>query len=1143
MHSPLHYTNRFCTVYCGGFLLLTGLPTAALAEQCTKTVATAVSIQGVVEIRSKSSTEWKKITAQDTFCTGDMVRTQANSRVALYLINDSILRLNARSTVTFTDLSPQGENRLDLKKGIAHFISRIKQRFEVVTPYVNAAVDGTEFVVAVDAEQTTAKQTRITVLEGQVRARNDQGEISLTQGETALARAGEAPTLQTRVRPWDAVSWALHYPAVSDFTSLATTSANAELPEPWRAHLAQSLEHYHQGDTSAALTELESLPNDLPNGNLYVYRAALHLAAGQVSHASTDLELALKQNAGQGANNSTGEAIALKTIIAVVQNQTDLALKLAREATEASPDTVGPWLAQSYAQQAVFDLEQARLSVEKAIKSTPESALAWARLAELHLMFGELDPALQAARRAAEIAPQLARTQSVLGFAHLTRIDIAAAEQTFNQAIELDQTDPLPRLGLGLAMIRRGELAFGRRQIEVAASLAPANPLIRSYLGKAYYEEKRGPLDATQFALAKELDPNDPTPWFYDAIRKQTENRPVEALQDLERSTELNDNRAVYRSRLLLDEDQAARSVSQGLIYQNLGFEHLARIESARSLMLDPGNDAAHRLLTDTYVGLPGHEIARVSELLQAQLLQPINVAPISPGAAETNLYSFEGIGPSSASFNEFNSLFNRNRFAFQANGVYGSNDTRGGEIVAAALFNRGSFSAGRFKHRSDGVRENNDRDKTIDNIFAQFRITPKLSVQGEYRNKEQEVGDLNMRFDPDSFSTDLQRMVDEENFRLGLHYKSRPGHSYLLAVNRGRLKDETKVNNFFTRTNDNDGAQYEAQYLWQDTRWRGIAGIGYLDSDDLLTEIRDFSSLGIPSPPPELIDQDIEQSNAYLYNTFTFSSSALLLGASYDSVDQKNGINQDQFNPKLGLSWDIHPRILLRLATFRTLRREFIQNQTLEPTQIAGFNQLFTNQLGTEAWRYGLGLDYVVNTDLKIGVELSKRNVTRFFRKNATIQGENQEENLHRAYLYWTLWQHTALSTEYQFEDFERDFIPGKANPDRPAALTTQRLPIAVHFFHGSGVYARWQTTYVDQVITLVISDAGTKRLQDNFWISDAVLGYRLAKRKGLVELVARNLTGENIRYHSLYPGSGVPLTSPFYPEAAFFMTVQLWL
>ena len=124
-------------------------------------------------------------------------------------------------------------------------------------------------------------------------------------------------------------------------------------------------------------------------------------------------------------------------------------------------------------------------------------------------------------------------------------------------------------------MIRSGDLDAGGREIEIAVALDPNNSLLRSYLGKAYFEEKRDPLDAEQYAIAKELDPNDPTPWFYDAIRLQTENRPVEALRNLERSIELNDNRAVYRSRLLLDEDCATRGTSLARIYDDLGFEQL----------------------------------------------------------------------------------------------------------------------------------------------------------------------------------------------------------------------------------------------------------------------------------------------------------------------------------------------------------------------------------------------------------------------------------------------------------------------------------------------------------------------------------------------------------------------------------------
>ena len=58
--------------------------------------------------------------------------------------------------------------------------------------------------------------------------------------------------------------------------------------------------------------------------------------------------------------------------------------------------------------------------------------------------------------------------------------------------------------------------------MRIATLLEPQVSLFHSYLGKAFYEVKRTGLDAREYAVAKELDPKDPTPWFYDAITKQT---------------------------------------------------------------------------------------------------------------------------------------------------------------------------------------------------------------------------------------------------------------------------------------------------------------------------------------------------------------------------------------------------------------------------------------------------------------------------------------------------------------------------------------------------------------------------------------------------------------------------------------------
>jgi tetratricopeptide (TPR) repeat protein len=381
-----------------------------------------------------------------------------------------------------------------------------------------------------------------------------------------------------------------------------------------------------------------------------------------------------------------------------------------------------------------------------------KNALAWARLAELWASFGRLDRALKAAQKAVDLQPDLARTQTVLGYAYLAQVKTKQANDAFDKAIGLDHADPLPRLGLGLVRIREGHLDEGGRNIEIAASLDPNNSIVRSYLGKTYYEEKRLPLGDREYAIAKELDPKDPTPWFYDAIAKQTTNRPVEALRDLQQSIELNDNRAVYRSRLLLDSDLAARSASLGRIYSDLGFQQLALVEGWKSVNTDPTNFSAHRFLADSYAVLPRHEIARVSELLQSQLLQPINITPIQPRLAESNLFLISGQGPGTVSFNEFNPLFNRNGVAVQATGLGGQQSTWGGEGVFSGIADKTSFSLGYSYFATDGFRINdNEKDNILDAFFQQ-ELTPQTNIQGEYRYRNTKIGDLQQRFFPEDF-------------------------------------------------------------------------------------------------------------------------------------------------------------------------------------------------------------------------------------------------------------------------------------------------------------------------------------------------------------------------------------------------------
>jgi outer membrane receptor protein involved in Fe transport len=238
--------------------------------------------------------------------------------------------------------------------------------------------------------------------------------------------------------------------------------------------------------------------------------------------------------------------------------------------------------------------------------------------------------------------------------------------------------------------------------------------------------------------------------------------------------------------------------------------------------------------------------------------------------------------------------------------------------------------------------------------------------------------------------------------------------------------------------------------------------------------------------------------------------------------------VERDQFNPKFGLTWNLFPTTTLRVAAFKVLQRTLNLDQTLEPTQVAGFNQFFDDFNGVKSWRYGVAIDQKLSANVYAGAEFSKRDLVVPFVQLITptiseIREVDWKESLARAYLYWTPHRWLAVSAEYQFERFDRrgELATGIEE------VHTHRVPLGINFYHPSGFRARLKSTYVNQ--------AGRFQPQtsppsvpdsDQFWVVDVSIGYRFPKRWGLISLEVRNLLDERFKFQDTDPAN--PLIQP---------------
>lgn len=723
--------------------------------------ATVLEIQNLVQTNTPGGGEWSKAEKNQALAVGDRIRTRQRSRTTLALTGLYTVRLDQFTTVEITPgLVSSDKPTLDIASGAAFIFSREKEgEIDIRMPGANAALRGTQLF----AQALPGGKSVVQVMEGSVELKNSSGSLVLISGEAGEAMPGQAPRKTAVIEAKSILRWALYYPAVLDPLDL-----NLRVTE------AESLAGYRKGNLLGAVAALpESAPSETGER---LYHAGVLLAVGRVDEARALLDAVPETHAGRRA---------LDRMITAVAGREAEAWPVQEIATASEA------MAESYYLQSQAKLEPAKQAALRATELSPANGYAWTRLAELEFSTGRHREAREAIEKGLALTPENARAHTLHGFILSAENRIVDARASFETAVRLDGAFGNAWLGLGLTKIKQGDLPGGRVDVQTAATVEPTSSIFHSYLAKVMSQDGRKAEAAKDLELARLLDPADPTPLLYSAIEKEQGNRINEAIGDLEQSIVLNDNRRIYRSKFLLDQDRAVRSANLARIYQNAGMKDVAVREATRAVESDYSSSSAHLFLANSFDALrdPDRVLLRYetpwfNELLLANLLAPVGGGPLSQFVSQeeySKLLEADGSGGSLTTQVDSNSQVRTN---------------------ASVFGNHGKFSYGLdyYTRKDPGERPNSEFE--IQELYAQMKWQPNPDDIFYFLGKwaAQETGDNFQTFDNRPLSTKFNFEENQEPGLLlaGLNHRWSPESNTLFLL--GRLSAEQILNDPLSR-------------------------------------------------------------------------------------------------------------------------------------------------------------------------------------------------------------------------------------------------------------------------------------------------------------------------------------------------------
>ncbi len=1071
----------------------------AVAGQEVQPAATVVFFSGLVEISNPENSAWRSAANGMKLDGGASIRTGENGRAALLLADETMVRLNKSTLFTLKKVAAragwlktgggkgdESGSEYDLETGQLWLRNKNRDiHIDIKTPLVTAGIRGTELDLRIGSGTAW-----LSVLEGRVMVESGGGEVLANAMEQVVVNAEGAMEKKVLVDTEGSIQWVLHLPPL----------LTAEMAKGMGDGIKEAF-----------------LKNSLG-------KAGIALNSGDITGA----QKILSDLTSREPDDAAAWSLYAQSLIATGDNAE--ALVAAQRAVALSPDSVSALLTKSLAHQALFELKEALKLAREAVEIAPDDAAA--RLTCARLLFAMDD--MKGTRQQLEAVSnaEAAAANNLLGFIHYANNDTGAAVSCFEKALAVDPSMAEAYMGLGLARMRLGDRSAAVEAVFSAILLEPRRSLFMSYLGKMLHEMGRPQKALEVLAQAVLLDGADPTPWLYRAHILQDLNRSGEAIEAYQQAVQRNDNRAVYRSRFLLDKDLAVKNVSMARLFWKLGMGDWGRHKAWQSVKLDYANSAAHDFeawvmhYTSGDVGS-----ADTSEWLKAFLFKPAN----------DNTFN---------NFTDYTLFFEQPDFSGQAGIQYGTHDLKlGSATVFGALPEKSlSFRVDAEWHERDQWRGGLYEKGYMFRPSIKWDVTPRDHLSFRTHIETADYGDIGTVSQYEVAGDPLNRSTaDYGQIEAGYYKEISPKADFLVHV-RHRFDNDYDVEAheriisdgmFFDAYSDITlGEPYttlQALQLFRVGDHQMMAGtFQYWSDRSYQGDDNVFLDLGGTPLPIYAFQSDSgktrRQESYYLQDVWRVSPFLTLEGSLYaDRIENVNSAvdtdwSENYLHPRVGVIFTPTPAHTLTFAHLRYLDTlQFaarIDSIEVAGQPLASFYEGAVFEETAVGWTYewssGCLITRAFDLAMTIPVQEDSSEVSPLTEYDYEYQGVEMSYNQ-------VLGRRFGLNLGYIYLDVVKDAFSA-ANESRNQVLYGR-----LSYLNPSGFYCGLLQHYY-----MARYDENPEKRTNDFPITSIYLGYELPEKRGDIRLDVLNLFEEKFNGEYLSDLSG------YWPDLTARLQVQ---